>query len=139
MELYVPYIVGSTVSAFLGKIVYSYLTYRDISGDNISDDNISGDNISDINKIDEFEINKNDYELINNKGIKERYWKPLGVTFVEKSKMIKQICKDECGIHIIKDIKSKKDRSKSLFYISQYGKLGHEDFVQRFIKKKYYK
>ena len=129
MELYVPYIVGSTVSAFLGKIVYSYLTYRDISGDNISD----------INKIDEFEINKNDYELINNKGIKERYWKPLGVTFVEKSKMIKQICKDECGIHIIKDIKSKKDRSKSLFYISQYGKLGHEDFVQRFIKKKYYK
>jgi hypothetical protein len=123
MEIYVPYIVGSTVSAFLGKIAYSYLTYQE---DDKQDD-------LEINKED-LEINKNDYELINNKGIKERYWKPLGITFSDKSKTIKHICKDECGFEI-NDNKRKKGRARNLYYISQYEKMGHDDFVQRFIKK----
>jgi hypothetical protein len=122
MEIYIPYIVGSTVSAFLGKIAYSYLTYQD----NILDD-------LEINDTD-LEINKNDYELINNKGIKERYWKPLGITFSDKSKTIKQICKDECGFEI-NNKKKKNERNRTLYYISQYEKIGHDDFVLRFIKK----
>ena len=121
MEAYVSYIVGSTVSAFLGKVAYSYLTY--------SDDNTSTDE-----QFIDKNINQNDYELINNKGEKEKYWKPLGVTFAEKSKSIKSICRNECGF----EINSKKrstERSRILYYLSRYDSLGHEEFVNKFIKK----
>lgn len=121
MEAYVSYIVGSTVSAFLGKVAYSYLTSN-------SEEEIINEEIVDKN------INQNDYELINNKGEKERYWKPLGVTFSEKSKSIKAICRNECGF----EINSKKrntERTRILYYLSKYDTLGHEEFVNKFIKK----
>ena len=58
MEVYVPYIIGSTVTAFLGKVAYSYFSYDDVIEDDIKN----------------IDINRNDYELINKKGEKEIFW-----------------------------------------------------------------
>lgn len=118
MEVYVPYIIGSTVSAFLGKVAYSYFSYNDV----VDDD----DDIKDI------EINRNDYELINKKGEKEIFWKPLGSTMSQKTKSIKQICAEDCGFTITG--KHKKERARTLYYLNQYEELGHDEFVNRFIK-----
>lgn len=121
MEVYVPYIVGSTVSAFLGKVAYSYFSY-------------DNDTKEIIENSENFEINKTDYELIDNKGRKEKYWKPLGIGMSAKIKAMKEICRDECGFDI-NDKKKQKERTRMLFYISQYEKLGHDDFVNKYIKK----
>ena len=120
MEVYVPYIIGSTVSAFLGKVAYSYFSY--------DDDDLVEDDIKDI------EINRNDYELINKKGEKEIFWKPLGTTMSQRTKAIKQICLDDCGFSIT-DKKHKKERERTLHYLNKYEELGHDEFVNRFIKK----
>jgi hypothetical protein len=121
MEVYVPYIVGSTVSAFLGKVAYSYFSY-------------DKDTKEKMENSETLEINKTDYELIDNKGIKEKYWKPLGVGMSARIKAMKEICRDECGFDI-NDKKKQKERTRMLVYISQYEKLGHDDFVNKYIKK----
>lgn len=117
MEVYVPYIVGSTVSAFLGKLAYSYFS----SEDHIDDNKLNLD------------INRNDYELINKKGEKEIFWKPLGSTSTQQSKSIRKICQEECGF-TISDKKHHKQRTRILNYISQYERLGHDEFVNKNIK-----
>ena len=117
MEVYVPYIVGSTVSAFLGKIAYSYFTYpEEVETDT-----------------ENLDINKHDYELINKKGEKEIFWKPLGTTNTQKSKSIKKICSEECGFTITHK-KNYKERERALYYIDQYEKLGHDEFINQNIK-----
>ena len=124
MDVYVYYIVGSTFSTFLGKVAYSYITSNDNDNDNDSDNKL----------IEDKNINQNDYELINNKGEKEKYWKHLGITFADKSKSIKFICLNECGFEINKK-KKNTERSRYLYYLSMYDSLGHDEFVNKFIKK----
>jgi len=121
MEVYVPYIVGSTVSAFLGKVAYSYFSY----------DNNTTENLENSENL---EISKTDYELIDNKGRKEKYCKTLGIGMSAKIKAMKEICRDECGFDINAK-KKQKERTRMLFYISQYEKLGHDEFVNKYIKK----
>jgi hypothetical protein len=118
MEVYVPYIIGSSVSAFLGKIAYSYFSNDDVTYDDIED----------------LDINRNDYELINKKGDKEIFWKPLGSTMTQKTKAIRKICKDDCGFTIT-DKKHHKERARIIYYMDHYENLGHDEFVNRFIKK----
>lgn len=120
MEIYIPYIVGTSVSAFLGNKVYSYFT--------------SENNKEDKQNNKDLEIYKNDYEIINKKGENERYWEPLGIDFKDKSKSIKLICKNECGFEINEKTRNK-ERCKILYYISQYEILGHIEFINKYIKK----
>lgn len=120
MEIYIPYIVGSTVTAYLGKVAYSYFSYEKESDNSSSKLNL--------------DIDKNDYELINNKGERQKFWKPLGFGMKEKMYSIKKICSDECGFEI-KYSNKRKERSKLLFYISNYERLGHYDFVDKYVKK----
>jgi len=116
MEVYVPYIIGSTVSAFLGKVAYSYFSYDDGNEDDI-----------------DLDINRLDYELINKKGEKEIFWKPLGSTMSQKTKNIKKICCEDCGFTITAK-KHNKERARIIYYINHYEKLGHDEFVNRFIR-----
>lgn len=113
MEVYIPYVIGSTVTAFLGNIAYNYYTY----------DNT--DNTS--------EIEKNNYDMMfetnNNKYLE-------GKTFQGKSKTIREICLKECGINI-PDNSSKKIRGKLLRYIKEYETIGHYQFVQNHKKKNF--
>ena len=116
MEIYVPYIIGSTVSAFLGKIAYSYFSFEDGNSDNI-----------------DLDINILDYELINQKGDKEIFWKPLGSTMTQKTKNIKKICNEDCGFTITAK-KHYKERAKIIYYLNHYEKIGHQEFVNRLIR-----
>ena len=127
MEIYIPYIVGTSVSAFLGNKVYSYFTYENNKED-------IQNNKEDIQNNKDLEIYKNDYEIINKKGENERYWEPLGFDFKDKSKSIKLICKNECGFEINEKTRNK-ERCKILYYISQYEILGHIEFINKYIKK----
>lgn len=117
MEIYAPFIVYTSLSAFLGKKAYSYLTNHTNKED-----------------IQDLDINKDDYELINTNGEIKRYWKSLGIDFNEKSKSIKSICKDECGF-VINEKKKNKERIRVRYYISEYEILGHVEFINKFIKK----
>ena len=113
MEVYIPYVIGSTVTAFLGNIAYNYYTYDDVDNSE--------------------EIKTNDYDLMfetnNNRRLD-------GLTFKGKSASIKKICKEECGINI-PDNNCKKIRGKLLRYIKEYETIGHFQFVQNHKKKKY--
>ena len=137
MEIYAPFIVYTSLSAFLGKKAYSYLT-NNTNKEDIQDLDINKDDIQDLdtNKedIQDLDINKDDYELININIKIKHYWKSLGIDFNEKSKSIKSICKDECGFEINQK-KKNKERIKIIYYISEYEILGHVEFVNKFIKK----
>ena len=112
MEVYFPYVIGSTLTAFLGKIAYGYynVDYTDDSDD----------------------IN-NDYDLMDETNNNRRL---DGYTFKGKSNCIRKICLEECGISI-PDNSSKKVRGKMLRYIKEYETLGHYQFVQSHRKKNF--
>jgi hypothetical protein len=113
MEVYIPYVIGSTLTAFIGNIAYRYYSYDDI------------DNSENI-KI-------NDYDLL----IETNNNKKLGVaTFKHKADCIRKICLEECGINI-PDNSSKKIRGKMLRYIKEYETIGHYQFVQNHKKKNF--
>jgi hypothetical protein len=117
MEIYVPYVIGSSLTAFLGKIAYSYY------------------NLDETNPVLIDEIISDDYDLMadkipNNTRILD------GLTFKDKSNSIKLICKNSCGFEIF-DNKKKKTREKILRYINEYQTIGHDKFVESHKKYKF--
>jgi hypothetical protein len=113
MEVYIPYVIGSTLTAFIGNIAYKYYKYDE---DDDTEDIVTGD----------YDLM---FETNNNRRLN-------GATFKEKSNAIRKICLEECGINI-HDNSSKKIRSKLLRYIKEYETIGHYNFVQSHKKKKF--
>ena len=115
MEVYVSYIVGSGISAFLGKVAYSYLYPQD-------------DELDQENDTDEIEYNLVDSKLNERKVSSDKDKRDLGNTFKEKMDNLQLILKTECKrSYPINN--TKKVRSRWLRYIKEYETIGHGEFV----------
>ena len=137
MEVYVPYIVGSSISAFLGNMAYTYIYSQSDYGveNNI---NKSINNSIEINTNNEV-INMNDFCLIDEKlnETEVNYTidrRPLGTTLKEKMVALQSILKKECNREYPIN-NTKKVRNKWMRYIDEYHKIGHNDFVIKYKKK----
>jgi 2-hydroxy-3-keto-5-methylthiopentenyl-1-phosphate phosphatase len=120
MEVYVPYVIGSSLSAFIGHYAYSYYSTDEIEEININ--------------INQEEINKNDYDLLigttpvnNNKSLD-------GGSFKQKTQSIREICKLYCGVEL-SDSSTKKNRAKLFRYIKEYENIGHDNFIKNHKKR----
>lgn len=115
MEIYVPYIVCSGISTFLGKVAYNYYYDKPIIDDNNDE-------------IEKIEYGLLDQDLYERKVSSEINRKKLGVSLKEKILTIQKICKEECGRNYPIN-NTKKVRSRWLRYINEYEKIGHSEFV----------
>jgi hypothetical protein len=125
MEVYIPYIIGSSVSAFIGKVAYSYYYTDDIKS---TDENLvkSVESIN-YNLVDE-RLNERVVDSYKNK-------RSLGTTTKEKMDALYKIIYNECGRDMPIN-NTKKVRSKWMRLISEYEKIGHDEFINRISKKK---
>lgn len=135
MEIYIPYVVGSTIASFVGGISYKY--YNSESNSNIEDPNeneISNENdlendleIGSKTNLEEFNYDILEDEIKNNN-------KYLGKTRNQKFVMMRKICKEECNIDIGNI--NKKSKNKMSKYIREYELVGHKEFVLNHIQNR---
>ncbi len=127
MEVYIPYIIGSSVSAFIGKVAYSYY-YTDDDEIKSTDENLvkSVETIN-YNLVDE-RLNERVVDSYKNK-------RSLGTTTKDKINALYKIIYNECGRDMPIN-NTKKVRSKWMRLISEYEKIGHDEFIARLSKKK---
>ena len=85
MEVYVPYVIGSSVTAFIGKVAYSYL--YPVSEEVVEEES---------KKKDEIEYNLVDTNLNERKVNSGKDRRPLGSTFKEKMIALQKILQIEC-------------------------------------------
>ena len=143
MEVYVPYIVGSSISAFLGNMAYSYIySQSDYGVENNINNSINNSIKIDTNEIDTNSevINMNDFCLIDEKlnETEVNYTidrRPLGTTLKEKMVALQSILKKECNREYPIN-NTKKVRNRWMRYIDEYHKIGHNDFVIKYKKNK---
>lgn len=102
MEL-APYVLYSSVAAFLGGISYNYI--KTDSKDYENEIDIEYDNCDKVLK------------------------KNLGIGFKDKSENIIKIYEEECGKKI-HNTNSSKTRMRLLRYIREYERFGHDSFVK---------
>ena len=141
MEIYIPYIIGGSISSILGSVSY-YLSSGETDNSK-SDDPIEQSNITD-NLLDSSKPNiLHEYSIIN-ESLKEQYYYSdkyttnLGSSTTTKFKNILKILHEECHRKITLPIKNnKKQRLKLFRYIQEYGNIGHYQFIDKY--KKYNK
>ena len=132
MEIYIPYIVGGSISSILGGI--SYYWYNDTSSEEQNiDENSQTKNID--NK-----IQIHEYSLLD-ENLKEEYYssnnmrKNLGTNTREKFENIVAILNKECNRKITLPINNNKKQRQKLFrYIHDYEKIGHHMFINKYKK-----
>ena len=125
MEVYVPYVIGSSVTAFIGKVAYSYL-YP-----------VSEEVVEEVSeKKDEIEYNLVDNNLIERKVKSDRDRRSLGSTFKEKTVNLQKIIKIECRRDYPIN-NTKKVRGRWIRYIKEYETIGHSEFVFNHTSKPY--
>ena len=126
MEVYIPYIIGSSVSALIGKFAYS--CYFNDDETKTIDENLekSVENIN-YNLVDE-RLNERVVDSNKNK-------RSLGTTTKEKMDVLYKIIYNECGRDMPIN-NTKKVRNRWMRLISEYEKLGHDEFINRISKKK---
>lgn len=135
MEVYVPYIVGSSISAFLGNMAYSYIYSQSDYGveNNIKIDNNESNgeiiNMNDFCLIDE-KLNESE---INNDNDNDR--RPIGISLKDKMISLQTILKKECNREYPIN-NTKKVRNRWMRYIDDYQRLGHREFVLKYKKNK---
>jgi hypothetical protein len=115
MEVYIPYIVGSSVSAFLGKVAYRYMYSTTSTSDTDSDTDSNLFSLIDSN-------------LLERKVTSNKAKRPLGTTTKDKTETLNTILKLECNRSIPIN-NTKKNRSKWMRLIDQYNTLGHDEFI----------
>jgi len=131
MEIYIPYVVGSTIASFVGGISYKY--YNNESNSNIEESNkteISNENDLEIESktnLEEFKYDILEDEIKNNN-------KYLGKTRNQKFEKMRKICKEECNIDIGNI--NKKSKNKMSKYIREYEDVGHKEFVLNHIQNR---
>ena len=114
MEVYASYLVGSSITAYLGKVAYSYLYPEPES-------------------LPEEEVKEVEYSLVDDK-LNEREVKstkdirPLGNTFKEKMINLQKILRIECRRDYPIN-NTRKVRTRWIRYIKEYETIGHSEFV----------
>jgi len=111
MEVYVSYMVGSSITALIGKVAYSYLYHESNSN---SDDSVEYSLVD--TKLNEREVNS----------AKDKC--SLGNTFKEKMVNLQTILKSECRRDYPIN-NTKKVRCRWILYVKEYETIGHSAFV----------
>jgi hypothetical protein len=135
MEIYIPYVVGSTIASFVGGISYKY--YNSESNVNLEESNetiISNENDLDLDLENESKTNLEEfkYDILEDE-IKNNN-KYLGKTRNQKFIKMRNICKEECNIDIGNI--NKKSKNKMSKYIREYEDVGHKEFVLNHIQNR---
>tara|TARA_B100000674_G_C37238340_1_gene644531 strand:- start:73 stop:459 length:387 start_codon:yes stop_codon:yes gene_type:complete len=125
MEVYVPYVIGSSVTAFIGKVAYSYL--YPVSEEVVEEES---------KKKDEIEYNLVDTNLNERKVNSGKDRRPLGSTFKEKMIALQKILQIECKRNYPIN-NTKKVRARWIRYIKEYETIGHSEFVYNHTSKPY--
>ena len=137
MEVYVPYMIGSSITAFLGKVAYSYIYNEDNStlpnenAEKIADKNADNNEVNN-----DIEYNMIDTKLNEREVNSQRDKRYLGSTFKEKMIALQSILEKECKrSYPINN--TKKVRAKWIRYIKEYETIGHSEFVFSHTSKPY--
>ncbi len=153
MEIYIPYIVGGSVSSILGGI--SYYLYSDTNEkqhENDINDNDNDINDNDINDNDNDEQNTNihetnldnpnalhEYSVIDD-NLKEEYYysnkykQKLGCSTSARFENIIKILNTQCNRKISNTNFNNKIRKKLFRYLKEYERLGHYQFIHKYKK-----
>lgn len=125
MEVYVPYVIGSSVTAFLGKVAYSYLypEPKEVV-------------VEEVEKKEDIEYNLVDSNLNERNVNSDKDRRSLGTSLKEKMETLQKILRNECrrDYHINN---TKKVRAKWIRYIKEYENIGHSEFVYNHTSKPY--
>ena len=113
MEVFASYVIGSSITAFLGKVAYSYIYSQD---DDVIED------------LDNIEYNLVDSKLNERNVNSDKDRRDLGRTFKEKMVNLQEILKTECKRNYPIN-NTKKVRNRWLRYIEEYETIGHGEFV----------
>ena len=125
MEVYIPYIIGSSVSALIGKVAYLYYYTDEI---NSTDENL-------VKSVESIHYNLVDERLNERVVDSNKNKRSLGTTTKDKICALYKIIYDECGCDMPIN-NTKKVRSKWIRLISDYETHGHDEFIARLSKKK---
>lgn len=131
MELYLPYVIGSSVSVIIGNVAYSYLSHKSIQhttpqSQSTPQQKLLNDTTIEYNLVD---TNLHERSVNSNKSIAN-----IGVRFKDKMETIQTILADECNkSYPINN--TKKVKHKWIRLIKEYETKGHDEFVFRHSKK----
>ena len=113
MEVYASYLVGSSITAFLGKVAYSYL-YPEPE--------------STTEEVKEVEYSLVDTNLNEREVKSDKDNRHLGDTFKEKMVNLQKILRIECRRDYPIN-NTRKVRARWIRYIKEYETIGHSEFV----------
>ena len=133
MEVYIPYIVCSSVSALIGKYAYDYVYSEDTVEDNtIAKTEFPAGPLVEkevAEKVTKNAIKKGiDYSLLDTK-LNESV--VSSVSNNEKIAKLTHILKNECDRNIHSNLKKKNVRRKWIAMLNEYESIGHSAFVQK--------
>ena len=113
MEVYASYLVGSSITAFLGKVAYSYL---------YPEPECTTEEVKEV-EYSLVDTNLNEREVKSDKDNRH-----LGDTFKEKMVNLQKILRIECRRDYPIN-NTRKVRAKWIRYVKEYETIGHSEFV----------
>lgn len=113
MEVYASYLVGSSITAFLGKVAYSYL---------YPEPECTTEEVKEV-EYSLVDTNLNEREVKSDKDNRH-----LGDTFKEKMVNLQKILRIECRRDYPIN-NTRKVRARWIRYIKEYETIGHSEFV----------
>jgi len=136
MEIYIPYIIGGSISSILGGVSY-YLYSGNTDNDSTNNDLIETTN----NSLHSSTPNiLHEYNMIDD-SLKEQYYysdkyiKNLGSSTTTKFENILKILNENCYRKSqILTKNNKKQRQKLFRYIQEYENIGHYQFINKYKK-----
>jgi len=132
MEVYIPYIIGYSVSALIGKVGYSYY-YTDTKTNTKTNTDTKDENLD--KSVESINYNLVDERLNERVVDSNKNKRSLGTTTKEKMDTLYKIIYSECGRDMPIN-NTKKVRNRWMHLISEYEKIGHDEFINRISKKK---
>ena len=135
MEIYIPYIIGGSISSILGSVSY-YLYSGNTDNDSTNNDLIETTG----NSLNSSTPNiLHEYSMIDD-SLKEKYYysnnyvKDLGISTNTKFENIIKILNEDCYRKKQIPINNKKQRQKIFRYIQEYENIGHYQFINKYKK-----
>ena len=113
MEVYASYLVGSSITAYLGKVAYSYL---------YPEPECTTEEVKEV-EYSLVDTNLNEREVKSDKDKRH-----LGDTFKEKMVNLQKILRIECRRDYPIN-NTRKVRARWIRYIKEYENIGHSEFV----------
>lgn len=136
MEIYIPYVIGGSISSILGGI--SYYLYSDNTDNDLTNNDLSDTS----NSLHSSTPNiLHEYSMID-ESLKEEYYysnkytKNLGNSTTTKFENILKILNENCLRKTKMPINNNKKQRQKLFrYIQEYENIGHYQFINKYKKK----